>query len=561
MLVVFLFWIVLSIVFLAFGEMAIMIWCYITKEKDSHSIFDKFWVGMSFLGALLLYASLFIPLNIWVLISILAISFGYWLINVSALKRLCRLIANSISRLTAFEKMIFALATIVVLIYSLSVPLSYDAGLYHLQSMLWSEKFSIVTGLANLHGRLGFNSSFFLLSTALQYHPEIYEPFFCINSAALLTLSFWIIYQITKTKNIGIKLVLAFILFITTFTFGTELSSSSTDVLPNILTIYLLLSITLEPKGVLKRAFAISLIASFCLTLKLSSVAILLLIVLTLFTVYKQKTGKLILPILLVGIFIAVPWLTRFVLLTGYLIYPFPAIDIFSVDWKIPIEMVTFEMESAYSWARIPGIAPQTVLAMPLSEWVPIWWGNLSLYKKLLYCFAIASPLMLIFYKFYQQKIQILIWAIAFAGVTYGLATAPDLRFSFGFIACSIAIPAIALLSNIKKFAPRLEKGLIFVLLTIQLIFLTYIAGSQVLFYQTHSAKPIVHLLYKPQTVIMIKSVRGIKFEEYQLGEYTIYKPIAVDQCYDQNIPCTPYYNSNLELRGTKLKDGFRIKK
>lgn len=561
MLTVIALWIVLSVVFLAFGEIAIMIWCRLTKEKDSHSIFDKYWVGMSFLGALLLYVSLFVPLNIWALISILAISFGYWLINIPALKKLCRLISNSINRLSYVEKTIFALAAIALLIYSLSVPLSYDAGLYHLQSMLWSEKFSIVTGLGNLHGRLGFNSSFFLLSTALQYHPEIYEPFFCINSSALLTLSFWIIYQTTKVKNIGIKLVLAFVLFISTFTFGTELSSSSTDVLPNILAIYLLLSITLAPKDLLKRAFTISLIASFCLTLKLSSVAILLLIVLILFIAYKQKRGKLIIPILLVGVFIAIPWLTRFVLLTGYLIYPFPAIDLFSVDWKIPIEMVTFELESAYSWARIPGMDPHTVLAMTLSEWVPIWWGNLSLYKKLLYCFAIVSPLMLIFYKFYQQKTQILIWAIAFIGVMYGLATAPDLRFSFGFIACSIAIPAIALLSNIKKFAPRLEKGVIFVLLTIQLIFLTYIAGSQVLFYQKHSAMPLVHLLYKPQPVTMIKSVRGIKFEEYKLGEYTIYKPIAVDQCYDQDIPCTPYYNSNLELRGTKLKDGFRIKK
>lgn len=561
MLTVIISWFVLSIVFLAFGEMAISMWGYITKEKSTHSIFDKYWIGLSFLGGLLLYASLFVPLNIWVLLCILALSLGYWLINISALKKLFKSLINRISRLSYFEKTIFALAFIVVLIYSLSVPLSYDAGLYHLQSMLWTDKFSVVTGLGNLHGRLGFNSSFFLLSTALQYHPEVYEPFFCINSLALLVLSFWIIHQITKAKNIGIQLVLAFVLFITTFTFGTEISSSSTDVLPNVLVIYLLLSITLEPKSLLKRAFAVSLIASFCITLKLSSVAILLIVLLIFFIAYKQKKQKLILPIFLVGVFIAIPWLIRFVVLTGYLIYPFPSIDIFSVDWKIPVEMVTFEMESAYSWARIPGMDPHTVLAMPLGEWIPIWWSNLSLYRKLLYCLAVASPLFLVFYKYYQQKTQILIWAIAFTGVVYGLTTAPDLRFSFGFIACSIAIPAIALFSNMKIFTPRLEKGLIFVLLSIQLIFLTYIACSQVLFYQPHSAKPISHLLYKPQTVIMIKAVRKIEFKEYKLGRYTLYQPLDTDQCYDQNLPCTPYHNSNLELRGTKLKDGFRIKK
>ena len=561
MLTVIVSWIVLSIVFLAFGEMAAAIGGYVTKEKNAYSIFDKYWIGFSFLGALLLYTSIWAPLNIWVLLCILVLSLGYWLINISALKKLCRSLINRINRLSYFEKTIFALSLIVVLVYSLSVPLSYDAGLYHLQSMLWTEKYSVVTGLGNLHGRLGFNSSFFLLSTALQYHPEVYGPFFCINSLSLLTLSFWIIHQITKARNIGIKLVLAFVLFITTFTFGTEISSSSTDALPNILVIYLLLSITLEPQNLLKRAFAIGLIASFCITLKLSSGAILLLVPLIFVTAYKQKKRNVILPIFLAGVFIAIPWLTRFVILTGYLIYPFPAIDIFSADWKIPIDMVTSEMESAYAWARIPEMDTHTVLAMPLSKWVPIWWNNLSLYRKLLYCLAAASPLFLVFYKYYQQKIQILIWAIAFAGITYGLLTAPDLRFSFGFITCSIAIPAIALLSDMKVFALGLEKRLVFVLLAIQLIFLTYIAGSQVLFYQPHSAKPISHLLYKPQTVIMIKAVRKIEFKEYNLGKYTLYQPLVTDQCYDQNIPCTPYYNTNLELRGTKLNDGFRIKK
>ena len=40
----------------------------------------------------------------------------------------------------------------------------YDTGLYHLQTFMWNSQFPITLGLGNLHGRLAFNSTLFLIA-------------------------------------------------------------------------------------------------------------------------------------------------------------------------------------------------------------------------------------------------------------------------------------------------------------------------------------------------------------------------------------------------------------
>ena len=46
-----------------------------------------------------------------------------------------------------------------------------DTGNYHLPAALWARAYPVVPGLANLHGRLGFNSSFHLFAASFAYGP------------------------------------------------------------------------------------------------------------------------------------------------------------------------------------------------------------------------------------------------------------------------------------------------------------------------------------------------------------------------------------------------------
>lgn len=560
MLTVIISWLILFMVFLAFGEIGIMIWNKITKQDKRYSIIDKLWLGLSVIGSLLLYISLFAPINIIVLASFLLVTLLFLWTKKDCLTLTIKKIKEILGELSALEKDIFVCVFITVLIYSLSAPLIYDEGLYHLQSMQWSEKYKAILGLGNLHGRLGFNSSFLLLSTLFNYHPSIYDPYFTINSFALLIFSFWLLELLIRSQNILQKLTLVFILIISLFTLGANVSSSSTDILVNILIIYLLVNWAIKKDYALEKPLMIFLIIPFCITLKLSAGVMFLALILCCLTLLNDKEKqKAIIPSLLIGIIIALPWLARFVIQTGYLVYPYPSVDIFSVDWKIPLELATEEKISAYAWARIPDMDVNEVAKMSFLEWLPIWVKNLSLYRLVIYIIALLSPLLLIFSShIYNKKHIIKPWLVALLGILFSFFTAPDFRFSFGFIISAACIPFLMIDNRIKL--PQWDKVLSSTLLLF-LIGLSYVGFSQIKTYQNYTDRSITSLLLSPLPTNTLKNRDKIEFEEYKIKNTFIFAPRGTNQCFDQEIPCIPYQNTNLELRGDDIKDGFRIKK
>lgn len=554
-------WILLFIIFLSFGEVAVTFWNTIAKRQDSYSITDKFWIGICFIGTLLLWLSIFSPLNIWILVVTLAVT-----LVIIATRR--RVFQEHFSKIFDFAKkapltmkIMLAFASIAVLIYSLSTSICYDQGLYHLQSMLWTEKYPVVYGLGNLHGRLAFNSSFLLLMTVFNYHPNEYYTAFTLNSLCLLVFAIWMIKKIYETHSIVRIATLATILILSIFSLGITASSSSTDVLTNIFVIYVLLKWVLseDNKFAENHPFMIASLTIFCVTMKLSSTMILLALAVMLALMFLQKDKRSIYLILLLGIIVALPWLTRYVLLSGYLVYPFPSIDIFSFDWKIPKEMVIHEKDLTYAWARMQSSDTVQVLAMSLTEWLPIWASTVSLYIKTLYVTALCSPLLIIlFWRTIKNKVLILIWAVAYSGVLFNVLTAPDMRFAFGYLLMAIAIPILLVTTENKKHV--YARNALYILTLISLIYLWDSAYGGVEFYRKRSIRSEIGLLHRPVPINMILKHDQIIFNEYKIGNTTLSVPQATDRCIDQALPCTPYYNSNLEMRGNEIQDGFRIK-
>lgn len=555
MIIVILSWTILFLVFLSFGEGTVCLWNRITKQTDCYALVDKFWIGICSVGTILLLVSIFFPLNIVVLSVLLLIS----LLNIRSVKGYAVLLKEQLSRFSLFEKVLVALVLVAVLLYSLSTPLIYDEGLYHLQTMQWNEKFSTVLGLGNVHGRLGFNSSFLLLSTVFNYHPSVLFTAFTINSLALFVFAVWLLGQIATSKDIVKSVVLSFVLLIALFSLGANVSSTSTDILPNILIMYLLLNWALDKDYVQDKILVLAFLSLFCITLKLSSAAVLLVAAVCLIALYKKREKRTALAVVALGCIVFTAWIIRFVMLTGYIVYPFPAIDIFSVDWKIPLEMVVYEKDIAYAWARIPDMEAKEVLAMNFTEWFPIWLKNLSYYNLVLYLLAFLAPILLIVTKSYHRINIGLTSAIALAGVIFGLLTAPDFRFGLGFIVCAGVIPFLGICKTTVWQLPRLaiRGGLAICLLGI-----TYIAYSQVANYQKISDNTSwSSLIIEPQSTNLLKDKASVSFDEYRLNGVSLFVPQGTNQCFDQPVPCAPYYNNNLEMRGIHIQDGFKIKK
>ena len=65
---------------------------------------------------------------------------------------------------------------------------SYDTDLYHLQTIKWIEKYPVVPGLANLHGRIGFNNNIFTLFALTSFEGVFNQEIYSIHLSFFLLL-------------------------------------------------------------------------------------------------------------------------------------------------------------------------------------------------------------------------------------------------------------------------------------------------------------------------------------------------------------------------------------
>ncbi|OCC28674.1 putative membrane protein [Leptospira interrogans serovar Canicola] len=160
---------------------------------------DRVLVGLSVTNTLVSLVSLFLPITILVLFIFLSFCFVFLYFERKNLKLLTfGLIHKNIIVIITFPFLLSAL------VFSLNPPFAYDSGLYHIQSIKWIQEYSVVPGLANLHGRFGFNPNIFTIFalTSLKeiFKQEIFSVNFVIYSILVLH-SINRIYKILKQEG------------------------------------------------------------------------------------------------------------------------------------------------------------------------------------------------------------------------------------------------------------------------------------------------------------------------------------------------------------------------
>lgn len=552
MIELFIAWIILFITFITYGDLFSLVWKKLAKTSETYTLYDKFWLGMALLGALCMYISLFLPLSFGVLLIVLIYPIIFFIRNYRSLARAFKEYFTLINESSLLVKISFILLALTIILYSLFYPTLYDLGLYHLQTMSWAEQYPVVKGLGNLHGRLAFNSSGLLLNTLFSYHPNFYHTFFSINSLSLLVFSLWIFKNFIFLSGKMIKLALVLVLGLVIFEFGDVASSTSTDFLPQLLIISLFLKWIFslqkntQTSFLQSHLFLIVVFTSFCLTLKLSAVIIILVLFLSFFYTLKENKWRIGGLMLICGFFFAIPWLSRFVILSGYLIYPYPNIDLFSFDWKMPIYLVELEKDLAYTWARLPHLDMNEVKAMPLWQWFPLWARRIYRIWIVLYGLAIIASLFSIVKSYRSNKNEaIFISIISLLGILFNLLTAPDLRFVLGFVTIALITPIS--LSSYKISASKITDYS----LLICCLFLLYKCITTTSF--NFELKQLI-------TIQNYSSRTSKEFDSYLIKDQTFYYPKNSNQCFDKELPCLPELNNNIELRGNDLRDGFKTK-
>jgi hypothetical protein len=439
------------------------------------------------------------------------------------------------------------LALLLVLETATHRPLNPDTNIYHAQAIHWIENFPAVPGLGNLHGRLAYNSSWFI-SNALFSLTFLGLGSFHLTAGVLflsILIYFWgglsEMFRGEYTPAALLKVLFIPLMF---SLLGAEISSPGTD-LPASLLLWLMAVLWAEEQGPF-HAVLIVILAVFVVTVKLSAAPALLLALFVLGGQLLRREKRSLVSAAVCGALALFPFLTRNVILSGYLLYPFPSVDIFSFDWKVPLERVVSERMSILAWGRFPRLDATRVLAMPFGEWFPKWLAEQTLSRKVILWATLFSPLAVLPGLRLVRRFW-LGWLVFYAGALFWLFSAPDFRFGYGFLIGTIAM-ALA-----PWFASVLKRST-FPATRISAVISLLIAGYLALVFATSfEARTFASRLLLPA------GYDHVATQSCDLANGKVFCAKAYDACSYDAFPCIPSPRPKVELRDpVTLGDGFR---
>jgi hypothetical protein len=460
------------------------------------------------------------------------------------------------NRKKIIENGLLALPVIIsILFYAVQYSRLDDTGLYHAQSIQWIEKYRCVPGLGNLHFRLAFNSSFFVLSAFYGFSFLLGQTCYSLNPYLCVLFAVSVLVHLRKSMVSGNHRLLFILLFLFVAyysVFEVYVSSPSPDLIAAIMLFYIFLLVIREERSFFSTGtlLAMALVTSFLLTIKLSQMPVLFFLGYFFLNKELRLSQRILLPLLAPAV-VLLPWLIRNVVLSGYLAYPLPGLDLFSFDWKIPAASVTAVKNWIRSWAIMPGQTPENVFRLSPGEWLPVWFHRLPGFYRFSLAVCFLSPVIVAAARIRKKdklgRELVTFWSVCFAGLVFWFATAPDIRFAYGFILFCVAIPLAAFTGLLGRVRPKTLTG--GVLAFVVLFGLVHAISPQL---RTSPEKLVEHL-WRPEP---LKEARTV---EKKARNLTVSVPAVGNMCYNAAIPCTPYFNPDLELRGTRLDDGFRI--
>lgn len=446
----------------------------------------------------------------------------------------------------------------------------FDTGLYHMPFLQWISSNSIPIGLANLHGRLGFNSSWLI------FHSSWRSSWIGWSSLAIVegwiwTLGIWIfgegLVNNWTTLRIGNRILLIALALIFFVNFGINQPGSvvSTDHASNIfalLTVVYFLqftdAITEQNSSGSQRGILLMTVSScLAITGKLSMLPVSLFPLIGFFVTARTRImwKSLIVSLILSVIFFTL-WILRNLLLSGCLVYPIAFTCLDQVGWGVGSQQAIIEKNAITGWARSPD--SNYLKSLDNYDWLTSWFSRIldSPTIKLVFILLLSSLILPIFEIFklthYQENKKNIIKNLGFTliiltailGLLLWFLNGPDPRFSWSFLLL-IAVPIIAFwlaLFNVTKIFDFLAK-----IFQKKITYYVLLALMVVLFMQRSS---------KLFDLAPWDKAPNVGFSQKTLPKtgQIIYIPLKTSQsleiyqCWAIPLPCTYYFNDQLSM-------------
>jgi hypothetical protein len=454
---------------------------------------------------------------------------------------------------------------VIILDLSSRLPANADTAIYHAQAIHWIETYPAVPGLGNLHSRLAYNSNWLLDNAVFSFTWTGNSGPYTVLPGLLVLLSIFYflggLWQLARHQISPAALIKTLLIPLFFIVSPSEVSSPGTD-LPAVFLTWVILCECLDGlldirETLMVRQLLILSLAVFAATIKLSVLPLLLLPLILGIWHLRQKDFRWLSYLIVIGFFILGAWMTRNVILSGYLIYPLPQLDLFSFDWKIPHVVAVNEINSISNWARHIWIgADEHANSLPIQEWVPLWFKAETVNHKGLICTAAMGLLiyavLLVNKPTRQWLIQVagesylVIFGIVYTGCIYWFLSAPDFRFGYSFILFSILLIFLPLM--IKALSINWINRLFPLFLVI--VFILFQVGFYLYSFKPESfTTRLVHTEPYPSS-----PTSSCKF-----GNFSTWCADIYNQCWYNPFPCVPRPLLEVSKRSDDLKDGFRF--
>ena len=474
---------------------------------------------------------------------------------------------------------------IIFLIFSYGTShgiMHYDTGLYHAQAIHWIESYGVVKGLGNLHVRLAYNSAAFPLSALYSFSFLGGQSYHTLAGYFALLLAWQCVdlKNIRRRKKATLPDVARIVAVYYLFTIFDEIVSPASDYFVITLLCYIIiqwLDLDLNHEKSVAPYIFLCITAVYAITLKLSAAPFILLAVKPIVMMIQRKRKEYIRMTIysfLAGLLTIVPFLIRNVILSGWLIYPFTALDLFHFSWKIPLGTAKYDAREIAVYGR--GYTDVSRYTEPLSAWVPKWFGNAGKINQVMLTADVLSLLGMCF--------LLIFWVMAvrnkdtrISEKTGKIVRLDHIRMvtlgDFLFIEIILYLALLFWFVN----APLIRYGSIFILFPAALmgyraiIYLQYRVRDivSIQMYQFISITIVLFLLYKSGMTILqeiphFDKKYFLKQEDYSAYEvkpytvsgFTFYYPVEGDRTGYSPFPSVPV-KKQIVLRGKSLADGF----
>lgn len=431
--------------------------------------------------------------------------------------------------------------------------LHYDTALYHAQSIHWLESYRIIPGLGNLHSRLAYNSAAFPVSALYSFSFLGGQSYHCV--AGFLAFCLCKVCADAVRKDRARKPLLSDLARLTCVYYlmniFKEMISPSSDYFMVLLVFYIVIRyLDLIEKGE-KSYLPYAMLCVLCacnVTVKLSAAMLLLLTIKPAVMMLREKRILEIIKFLLLGVGAVLPFLIRNVILSGWMVYPVTAIDLFDVDWKIPVGMAEYDAREIKVWGR--GYTDVAQYEKPLADWLPDWFAAQSSVDKVFLLLAGASLVILILallYMLWKKKWQYADWMLVSgtmaAAFLFWMFSAPLIRYGCVYVWMT---PVLILGGGYLKFTTHFDRYRIFYIILI-------LAGC----YKAFAFGRETAGSFSAEYMLTQKDYENFKTQSYELHGYTFYYPEQGDQTGYEDFPAAPIQAEDI-FRGTTLEDGFQ---